>query len=103
MQSPLITRKRHEAEVAHLRAAIKTEYSRAMSEGKAKVHAWAREVNYNLFQLDDFRLKGAIRAALQQAELMFNPGISDVTTEEDRRPAKRLSMTADSYEERNAL
>lgn len=90
MRWPLVTRGRHERETAKLRDAIAAEYQRATLDGKKKVHAWARELNYNLFQLDDFRLKGAIRAALQQAEHIFNPGLSDVTPEADKQPIKRL-------------
>lgn len=70
---PLITRARYDRELTIAVNAIRTEYDRATVDGKAKVHAWARDAAANFFHVDSYRAKGAAVALFQQAEQQFDP------------------------------
>lgn len=68
-------------------AKVDAEYKRAMDAGKAQIHRWAVEVNYNLFHgthpfdnmTGDQRVR--TRPALQQAEHEFNQPRKAITEE----------------------
>jgi hypothetical protein len=52
------------------------EYSRATKDGMAKVHAWARDITWELFTADNQNPTvqiNQLKAAMQQAEQQFNP------------------------------
>lgn len=70
---PLVTRKRHEREVDLLTKAVKNEHQRATQEGRAQVHNWAVDLNFTLFDMNAQMAVGRMRAALQQAETIFQP------------------------------
>ena len=63
----------------HFQGLVDAEYGRARQEGISQVHAWAREVNWNLFHgMPPFgNMSGTQRqrttAALQDAEHQFSP------------------------------
>lgn len=85
MRWPYMTKAEHEREVQRITDAaadaIDREFTRAMTEGKAAVHAWARDTYYELFQVSGAQAKAAAIAALQQAERQFGPApltLSDV-------------------------
>lgn len=61
----------HETCVSMLQEAIDREYARATKEGRALVHAWAVDANYNVFTHGNPR--GAAQAAFQEAERIFRP------------------------------
>jgi len=61
----------HETCVSLLQDAIDREYARASLDGNAKVHAWAIDANYNVFNHGNPR--GAAAAAFQEAERVFRP------------------------------
>ena len=53
--------------------AIDNEYARATREGRAQVHAWARDATWNVFH------GGQAQAAFQQAESIFAPSKTDLS------------------------
>lgn len=78
MKWPLILRKTHDAEVFALRDQIKHEYSRALKDGRAQVHAWSRDAATNMFYTDrgmgdDPRARAVFTGAIQGAEKLFAP------------------------------
>lgn len=52
-------------------AAIAEEYHRATVDGSAKVHRWAVDANFNVY--NHAVPQAAARAAFQEAERMFRP------------------------------
>ena len=52
--------------------AVDQEYARATREGRAQVHAWARDATWNVFTAARPRL------AFQEAESIFAPAKTDV-------------------------
>lgn len=94
---PFMTVRRHNRIVTDLIAeaqkAIDGEYARAVREGRAQIHAWSAEANWNLFHglpspFDNggTRTKAQARAALQEAEHVFNPSKTDLKEVPDARP-----------------
>lgn len=84
MRWPFVTRTRLDRELALLTVsasdAIDREWSRATVEGRALVHAWAREVNYNLMTENNATAaKAKALAALQDAEHQFRPEPTSIT------------------------
>lgn len=75
MRWPLMTKAQHEAELAELRELyqgfVDREFTRAMTEGKARVRAWAVDANYSVYHHGTPRAAAA--AAFQQAERQFGP------------------------------
>ena len=80
MRWPFMLKKTRDAEIdiiAHLmQEAVNIEYARAMADGRAKVHAWATEANYNVFNHGNAR--SAAIAAFQEAEELFAPSRTDI-------------------------
>lgn len=81
---PLMTVRRHNRIVTDIieqaQAAINAEYARATQAGRAQVHAFAVEANWNIFHGDS---SGGVTnprayATLQQAERMFAPDRTDL-------------------------
>ncbi len=96
MRWPFMTKSRHEQVVSLLNAqhysnvqaylaVIEQEYARAIKDGNAKVHAFMRDANYNVFQHP--RPDVAIRAVFQQAEREFRPTPPTMKEEMDAIPA----------------
>ena len=82
---PFMTVLRHNREITILaeryQEAINREHARATREGQAQAHAWARDVNANLFYGSGGHptiIAARERAALQQAEHMFHPARTDL-------------------------
>lgn len=77
---PLMTKDAHERELERvtglMQEAVDNEFARACREGRAVVHQWATEANYNVFNHSNPR--GAAYAAFQEAEHMFRPARTDV-------------------------
>ena len=85
MKWPFMTKAEHEREVKRvtdlMQEALDREYQRAMVDGRAQVHAWARDAAAEFFTIDTHRAKGAAVAAFQFAERQFGPAplaLSDV-------------------------
>lgn len=80
MRWPFMLKKTHEAEFDQLTAIYQemadAEYARAVADGRAKVHAWAIEANYNVFNHGNAR--SAAIAAFQEAEELFAPSKIDI-------------------------
>ena len=53
--------------------AVDREYARATRDGRAQVHAWARDATWNVFH------GGQAQAAFQEAEHMFAPSKTDLS------------------------
>jgi hypothetical protein len=66
-----MTKKRHEWEIGLYQEAVDREYARAIKDGSRKVHLWAIDANYNVFNHHNPR--GAAAAAFQEAERQFRP------------------------------
>lgn len=77
MRWPIMTKAAHEAELRRIidlmQSAVDREYIRATNDGKAKVHAWARDANYEIFQVSGGSAKAVAIAAFQVAEHQFGP------------------------------
>lgn len=93
---PFMTVRRHNRIVSDIIAeaqkAIDGEHARAVREGRAQIHAWSVEANWNLFHglpspFDGggTRTKAQARAALQEAEHVFTPGKTDLKEALDAR------------------
>lgn len=84
---PLVTRKTHDAAIAAQMeartAAVKAETRRCAESARA----WAVELNSNLFQMDTYRITGAVRQALQDHVQIINY----TPAESDLQPIKRLA------------
>jgi hypothetical protein len=80
MRWPFMLKSTHEAEIDHLSAVwqemVDQEFDRATAQGRAAVHRWAVDANYNVFTHGNPR--GAASAAFQEAERMFAPVRPDV-------------------------
>lgn len=78
-----MTKARHDAEIRltqyNAEQAINREYQRAMKDGRAKVHAWAIDSNYQMFSVDSTRAKSAAIMAFQEAERQFRPAPTTIT------------------------
>lgn len=83
MHWPFMLRRTHDCVVSELREEYTKclekayeecayEYDRAMKDGKALVHAWARDVTWRIFTSSDSHISH-LRAAMQDAEKQFNP------------------------------
>lgn len=62
----------HEACTDLLRQYIDNEYARATRDGRAQVHAWARDATWNVFH------GGQAQAAFQEAERIFAPAKTNI-------------------------
>lgn len=107
MRWPWMTRSAHERHVEQIelhhqacaelmQEFLDREYARAVTDGKAKVQAWAREAAAAFFEIGPHEAKAAALAAFQNAERTFNPGpltLSDhlyaTTVKEDINAAVR--------------
>ena len=81
MRWPFMLKKTRDAEIDILaglmQEALDNEYDRATADGRAQVHAWARELTANLYlesHPNIFRNKAM--AAFQQAEIQFAPKLA---------------------------
>lgn len=90
---PFMTVLRHNREITILaeqyQEVVGQEHARATREGRAQVHAFAREATWNIFYGDSGGGTTNPRAyvALQQAEHMFSPEQTNVKEATDRATA----------------
>lgn len=83
MRWPLVTRKRFDKMVDAYEKAVTAEYARALTVGRAQVHAWAVDANAANFYADrrvgeDPTGRAIFTQQLQTAEKLFAPPRAEI-------------------------